>query len=37
VCALPILGAIPLLVRLIHVEDELGGRVETVPAVPPVP
>jgi MFS family permease len=36
VCALPILGAIPLLVRLIKVEDELGGRLEPVP-VPPVP
>ena len=36
ICALPILGAIPLLVRLIKVEDSLDQRL--VPAaVPPVP
>jgi MFS family permease len=34
VCGLPILAAIPLLVRLIKVEDELGGRVQSVPVSP---
>jgi MFS family permease len=34
VCGLPILGAIPLLVRLIRVEDELGSRVEPLPSTP---
>jgi MFS family permease len=35
ICGLPILAAIPLLVRLIRVEDALGSRVEPVPATPP--
>jgi len=36
ICALPILGAIPLLVRLIKVEDSLDQGLEPA-AVPPVP
>jgi MFS family permease len=36
ICALPILGAIPLLVRLIKVEDSLDQRLVPT-AVPPVP
>jgi MFS family permease len=35
ICGLPILAAIPLLVRLIKVEDELGSY-STAPAAPPV-
>jgi MFS family permease len=37
ICGLPILAAIPLLVRLIKVEDELGVRVDPLAAAPPVP
>jgi MFS family permease len=38
ICGLPILGAIPLLVRLIAAEAEADGtRAEPVPAAPPVP
>ena len=36
ICGLPILAAIPLLVRLIKVEDELGGEIPAV-AGPPLP
>jgi MFS family permease len=36
VCALPILGAIPLLVRLMRVEDE-SARVEPIGAATPLP
>jgi MFS family permease len=37
ICGLPILAAIPLLVRLIKVEDELGMGVDPLAAAPPVP
>jgi hypothetical protein len=37
ICGLPILAAIPLLVRLIKVEDELGPGRAAVAAAPPVP
>ena len=37
ICGIPILAAIPLLVRLIKAEDELDPRIQPVPAGPPVP
>jgi predicted MFS family arabinose efflux permease len=37
ICGLPILGAIPLLVRLMKAEDEVDPRAEPVMAAPPVP
>jgi MFS family permease len=37
ICGLPILGAIPLLVRLIKAEEEHDPRAEPVMAAPPVP
>ncbi len=37
VCGLPILFAIPLLVRLMKVEDELGGGAVQAVAAPPTP